>query len=191
MDNRETNEKIKRALVALVTVGTAAGTGLRMPAAHAAPVTAGACVLKIELTATSTVPPVPPVVPPTPVGSPTWSLGGGGLCVVNDLALVADATVSGTLSGVDDEAIVVGCAVAVLSGSFTIDVDAAGYGSMTGGARAVAAGASAVLTAVLVPSFVAGGSFVQSPFDLHDCAVDNGATTMTWKGVLAFEDPVV
>src|SRR5688572_28395279 len=173
MENRGAIGKIKRAFVALVIVGAAGGSGLRTPA-HAAPVTAGACVLRIELTADSSVPSVPPVVPPTPAGSPTRSLGCGGLCVVPDTGIVAAATVSGTLSAVDDEAIVVGCAAAVLSGSFTLDVNAEGYGSMTGGARAVVVGASAVLVAALVPSFAAVGAFVQSPSDLLGCAVGNG-----------------
>ncbi|HEX2038260.1 MAG TPA: hypothetical protein VHF47_00860 [Acidimicrobiales bacterium] len=144
--------------------------------------TAGACELTVELSGGG------PLAPP---GSATWALSGGGTCAIADIGLLAPATVGGSLSGLQDQP-TVGCLAAALDGTLTLDVTAPGYGSMTGDiAVVVSVAGAAPLVAVTVPTLAATGTFAQDPFDTKRCVCELGASSLTWKGVLVFEDPQV
>lgn len=163
--------------VALVVGATA---GLGPPPADAALVI-GACLLKIELTgAVERLP-----------ATASFMLSGGGTCVVEDDDFKAPATVSGTLGGVQSLG-TVGCLAAALDGTVTLNVTTDGYGSMTGMMTAAVSGAGAApLVTVTGTTFAAAGLFVQDPLDTVACVSDDGASSLTWLGVLAFANGVV
>lgn len=163
----------------------AIGMGMQPPPAGAVVLAAGACYLRIELTGA-----VEPLPLPSTAG---WTLIGAGVCVVDDEDLTAPATVAGTLGGLaTGETVGAGCLAAVLDGVVTLDVTTGGYGSMTGDMTvALSAAGAAPLVTFTGTTFAAVGMFVQSPFDTLACACGDGAASLTWKGALVFEDPVL
>ena len=154
----------------------------RVTPAAALTVDAGVCELDITVTSGTSVPRVPP-------STRTWTLGGGGTCDTTRDDNVP-VTVSGTLSGLLDQATVT-CAAAVLDGAVFIEFTHDDYPneSLDLASFVIVAGAAVAMAGVEVASVAAAGVFEQTGA-VEPCA-GGSISGATWSGALAFGDPVL
>lgn len=181
MELRGTTEKRRR--LVLLVVGLLVGTLQWVRPATALTVDAGVCDdLQIDVTSTA--------VPRLPPAAKTWTLLGDGTCDT----LVGEnipVDVSGSLSGVADQP-TVGCGLAILDGTVTLDLTHADYDQPIDlNSAVVVAGAAVVLVGVEGTRVVGVGVFTQDTPHSMTCLGGTSIGSATWSGPLVLADPEV
>ncbi|MDQ3757270.1 MAG: hypothetical protein M3394_05440 [Actinomycetota bacterium] len=155
-----------------------ASLGMSSARVDAADADVGVCTLRIDVSAS------PFDVPLLPAER-TWSLNGDGQCNTT-AGLELSTLVGGSLREVVADVPTVGCATAVLTGNFTLNITEGGYSQIVFETVGVVAGSVVELTGVRLTDAAGTGVFVQQVEDTAQCATDQSISEATWCGVFAF-----